>query len=254
MIGKTYILIIFFLTAAPLASATTFDYAKFDQILKTYVDDQGLVDYNAMAKDPRFQDTIESLKSVNTDKMTPNARLAFWINAYNAVTLDKVIKWKPKNSVRETLIPGLWTSTKFFTSREHFVAGRQLSQDDIEHEILRKQLNDPRIHFAIVCASSSCPKLARFAFTEENVQRQLEAETRKYINSSRGVRIDRAENTLYLSKVFDWFASDFKNKSGSVLAFIKPYLDEDAMAFLERKPKISYIHYNWALNAKAPLE
>ena len=253
MIAKTKFLIIFFLTIAPLASATAFDYSKFDQVLKAYVDDQGLVDYNAMAKDPRFQDTIESLKSVNTEKMTPNAQLAFWINAYNAVTLDKVIRWKPKKSVRETLIPGVWTSTKFFTSREHLVAGRQMSPDDIEHEILRKQFKDPRIHFAIVCASSSCPPLARFAFTAENVQRQLEAETRKYINSSRGVRIDRAENTLYLSKLFDWFDSDFENKSGSVLAFIKPYLDEAAMAFLDRKPKISYIHYDWALNAKTPL-
>jgi hypothetical protein len=242
------------LTIAPLASATTFDHSKFDQLLKAYVDDQGLVDYNAMAQDTRFQDTIESLRLANTAKMTPNGQLAFWINAYNAVTIAKVIKWKPKKSVRETFIPGVWTSTKFFTTREHFVDGRQLSQDDIEHEILRKQLNDPRIHFAIVCASSSCPRLARFAFTEENVQRQLEAETRKYINSDRGVRIDYAENTLYLSKIFDWFASDFKNKSGSVLEFIKPYLNESAIAFLDRKPKISYIHYDWALNAQAPLE
>ena len=254
MIRKVYILIIFSLAIAPLASATTFDHSKFDRLLKAYVDDQGLVDYNAMAKDTRFQDYIESLKLANTAEMTPNGQLAFWINAYNAVTIDKVIKWKPKKSVRETLIPGVWTSTKFFTSREHLVAGKQLSQDDIEHEILRKQLDDPRIHFAIVCASSSCPKLARFAFTEENVQHQLEAETREYINSGRGVRMDHAENTLYLSKIFDWFASDFKNKSGSVLAFIKLYLDEGAMAFLDRKPKISYIHYNWALNAKTPLK
>ncbi|MGD9183642.1 MAG: DUF547 domain-containing protein [Desulfobacterales bacterium] len=254
MIRKAYILIIFSLSIAALASATTVEDSKFDQVLKAYVDDQGLVDYNAMAKDTRFQDYIESLKSANTEEMTPTGRLAFWINAYNAVTIDKVIKWKPDKSVRETLIPGVWTSTKFFTTREHLVAGKQMSQDDIEHEILRKQFNDPRIHFAIVCASSGCPKLARFAFTEENVQRQLEAETRKYINSDRGVRIDYAENTLYLSKIFDWFSGDFKNKSGSVLDFIKLYLNESAMAFLDRKPKISYIHYNWALNAKEPLE
>jgi hypothetical protein len=254
MIKKAYILIIFSLTIAPLASATIFDHSKFDRLLKAYVDDQGLVDYNAMAQDTRFQEYIESLKLANTAEMTPDGQLAFWINAYNAVTIAKVIKWKPKKSVRETLFPGVWTSTKFFTTREHLVAGKQLSQDDIEHEILRKQLNDPRIHFAIVCASSSCPRLARFAFTAENVQRRLEAETRKYINSGRGVRIDHAENTLYLSKIFDWFASDFKNKSGSVLAFIKLYLNESALAFLDRKPKIGYIHYDWALNAQAPLE
>ena len=250
---KAYIFILFSLIMAPTASAMAFDHSQFDQILQAYVDDEGLVDYNAIAKDTRFQNYMERIKTAETDEMTVDGRLAFWINAYNAVTIDKVIKWKPKKSVRETAIRGLWTSTKFFTSREHVVAGKQLSQDDIEHEILRKQLKDPRIHFAIVCASSSCPKLARFAFSEEQVQRQLEEETRKYINSDRGTRIDYAENTLYLSKLFDWFAGDFKNASGSVLAFIKPYLEPDALTFLERKPKIEYLRYNWALNAKKPL-
>ncbi|MGD2187800.1 MAG: DUF547 domain-containing protein [Desulfobacterales bacterium] len=254
MIKNAYIFIIFILIFAPPAAVSAFDHSQYDQLLKAYVDDQGLVDYNKIATDERFHNYMQMLESAKTNAMTIDGQLAFWINAYNAVTIDKVIKWKPKKSVRETVIPGVWTSTKFFTSRDHIVAGKQLSQDDIEHEILRKEFNDPRIHFAIVCASSSCPKLARFAYTEENVQRQLEEETRNYINSDRGIRIDYAENTLYLSKIFDWFASDFINKSGSVLSFIKPHLNEDALAFLERKPKMAYIHYNWALNAKAPLK
>ena len=172
----------------------------------------------------------------------------------NAVTIDKVIKWKPKKSVRETFVPGVWSGTKFFTSREHTVAGEQLSQDDIENEFLRKQLKEPRIHFVIICASSSCPPLPRFAYTEDNVQAKLEDETRKYINSERGTQIDSAKNALYLSKLFDWFASDFEYKSGSVLDFIKPYLDESALAFMETKPKIKFIHYDWALNAQEPIK
>lgn len=234
-------------------SAVGFDHSKFDQILKTYVNRNGLVDYNGIAGDQKFKPYMESFKSANLDSMSRNGQLAFWINAYNAVTIDKVIKWKPEKSVRETFIPGVWTSTKFFTSREHTVAGKRLSQDDIEHEILRKQLKDPRIHFAIICASSSCPPLPRFAYTEENVQTKLEEETRKYINSERGTRIDFAENTLYLSKLFDWFSGDFESKSGSVLDFIKPYLEEKTLVFLEREPKIAYIHYDWSLNAQAPL-
>jgi hypothetical protein len=234
-------------------SAETFDHSKFDQILKQYVDDKGLVDYNGISKDPRFKEYMENLKSAKAEELSRNGQLAFWINAYNAVTIDKVIQWKPKKSVRETLIPGVWTSTKFFTTQDHIVASRRLSQDDIENDILRKRLKDPRIHFAIVCASSSCPPLAKFAFTEEDVQAKLEEETRKYINSSWGTRIDHAENTLYLSKLFDWFAGDFQFKSGTVLEFIKPYVGKDAMAFLERNPNISYIHYDWALNAKEPL-
>jgi len=186
--------------------------------------------------------------------MSRDGQLAFWINAYNAVTIDKVIKWKPKKSVRETFVPGVWSGTKFFTTREHTVAGKSLSQDDIEHEILRKQFKDPRIHFAIICASSGCPLLPRFAYTEENVQTMLEEETRKYINSERGTKIDPAENTLYLSRLFDWFAGDFEYTSGSVLNFIKPYLGEKALAFVEKNPKIKYLPYDWALNAQAPVE
>jgi hypothetical protein len=83
---------------------------------------------------------------------------------------------------------------------------------------------------------------------------RLEDETQKYLHSARGLQIDYVENTIMLSKLFDWFAGDFMSKSGSVTNFIKPYLDEKAMAFLDRMPKMSYIAYDWALNAKEPLK
>jgi hypothetical protein len=235
-------------------SAATFDHSKFDRALKKYVDDKGLVDYNSIAKDRSFSEYMQSLETAKVEEFSRDGQLAFWINAYNAVTIDKVIKTKPKKSVRETFIPGVWTGTKFFTSREHIVAGERLSQDDIEHEILRKEFKDPRIHFAIICASMGCPPLPRIAYTEENVQTRLEEETREYLNSPRGTRIDRAENTLYVSKLFDWFGSDFINKSGSVLVFMEPYLDEEVRTFLARDPMISYLEYDWALNAQAPLK
>ncbi|MFC1813773.1 DUF547 domain-containing protein [Thermodesulfobacteriota bacterium] len=237
-----------------VAAATPFDHSRFDQILHQYVNDKGRVDYNGIAANPTFKAYIKSLESADIDAEPINEQLAFWLNVYNAVTIDKVIKWKPKKSVRETLFPGVWTATKFFTTRKHTVAGKRLSQDDIEHNILRKQFKDPRIHFAIICASSGCPPQPRFAYTEDNVQTKLEEETRKYINSQRGIRIDYAENTLYLSKLFDWFAGDFEFKAGSVLGFVKPYLSEDVRVFLERKPKMAYIHYDWSLNAQEPLK
>jgi hypothetical protein len=237
-----------------VAQAVDFDHSKFDQILKTYVDPEGRVDYNGIALDDAFHEYITSLENAKADALSRDGQLAFWINAYNAVTIDKVIKWKPKKSVRETFVPGVWTGTKFFTSRQHNVAGQRLSQDDIEHEILRKRFKDPRIHFAIICASSGCPLLPRSAYTAENVQSRLEDETQKYLHSKRGLQIDYVENTMMLSKLFDWFAGDFESKSGSVTSFIKPYLDEKAMAFLDRMPKMSYISYDWALNAKEPLK
>ncbi len=236
------------------AMAGTFDHSLFDQILKQYVDDKGLIDYNGIAKDRRFFKYMQSLKTARPQELSRDGQRAFWINAYNAITIDKVIKWKPKKSVRETFIPGVWTSTKIFTSRKNVVAKEQLSPDDIEHEILRKRFKDPRIHFAIVCASSGCPPLPRIAYNEENVQIRLEEETRKYINSTRGTRIDRAENTLHLSKLFDWFKSDFVEKSGSVIDFVRPYLREEVVRFLDRKPKIDFLQYDWALNAKEPLK
>jgi hypothetical protein len=234
--------------------AADFDHSKFDHISKTYVDTEGRVDYNGIAADNTFREYMRSLENAKVDDLSRDGQLAFWINAYNAVTIDKVIKWKPKKSVRETFVPGVWTGTKFFTSRQHTLAGQRLSQDDIEHEILRKRFQDPRIHFAIVCASSGCPPLPQFAYTAGNVQVKLAEETRKYLNSKRGLQIDYAENTIQLSKLFDWFAGDFESKSGSVLNFIKPYLDEKAMAFMDRKPKVTYIEYDWALNAKEPLK
>ncbi len=134
------------------------------------------------------------------------------------------------------------------------MAGKRLSQDDMEHEILRKQFKDPRIHFAIICASSGCPQLPRFAYTGANVQIKLEEETRSYLNSTRGTKMDKSENMLYLSKLFDWFASDFESKAGSILNFIKPYLNENRVAFLKSNPRIAYLDYDWSLNAQEPIQ
>lgn len=239
---------------APGVFANDFDHSKFDQILKSYVDEKGLVDYSGIAKDQQFSEYMQSLQGAKVEKLSRNGQLAFWINGYNAVTIDKVIKKKPKKSVRETGFPGLWTSTKFFTSPEHMVANRRLSPDDIEHKILRKQFKDPRIHFAIICASRGCPPLPRVAYTEANVQTRLEEETKSYLNSARGTRINRSTNTLYVSKLFDWFSDDFIQKRGSAISFMRPYLDGEVLSFLDGKPKISYLKYDWTLNAQAPLE
>jgi hypothetical protein len=235
-------------------TAATFDHSLFNRILSEYVDHKGLVDYNGIAKDKNFYAYMDSLKNVDVQALTRDGQLAFWINAYNAVTIEKVIRWKPKKSVRETLVPGVWISTNFFTTRENVVAGKKLSQDDIENEILRKQFHDPRIHFAIICASMGCPPIPKFAYTGEMVQSQLASETQKYLNSPRGTRIDRAENTLYISKIFEWFGGDFIQAAGSVMNFIKPYLNKETLAFLNLNPKIDYIDYNWALNAREPLK
>ena len=246
--------ILFLLIGTAQASPAMFDHSLFDQVLKKYVDDQGLVDYNGIARDPLFSEYLEKLETARVESLSRDGQLAFWINAYNAVMIEIVIKMKPKRSVRETFFPGLWTSKRIFEPRENTVANRSVSPDDMENEYLRKGFRDPRIHFAIICASMSCPPLPRTAYTEENVQARLEEETRKYLNSRRGIRIEAEENTLDVSKLFDWFKEDFLQKAGSVEAYIRPYLDESARAFLDRRPTISFLGYDWALNAMAPLQ
>jgi hypothetical protein len=164
-------------SSAP-AQAADFDHSDFHHALEIFVDDAGRVDYPGIAGSSRFKKYLTAIESVDIESMAENARLAFWINAYNAITIDKVIRRQPVKSVRETFIPGLWTSKKFFKTREHKVAGQHLSQDDIEHAILRKRFREPKIHFAVICASRGCPPHPRFAYTEENVQAALDEETR----------------------------------------------------------------------------
>lgn len=235
------------------AQSSDFNHSAFDQIPRTFVDDRGMVDYLGIADSTSFKNYIAALGTADIGPLSENARLAFWINAYNAVTIDKVIRWKPKKSVRETFIPGIWTSKKFFKTREHVVAGKRLSQDDIEHDILRRQFKEPRIHFAVICASRSCPPLPRFAYTEENVQTALEEETRKYINSNRGIRIDTAGNRLHISRIFEWFPDDFTAQSSSVIGFLERHLEREGLDYLKGEPEIMYLPYDWALNAQDPL-
>jgi hypothetical protein len=242
------------ITTFPLVHhAHPLEHTLFDQILSQYVDQEGLIDYNGIGKDQRFSEYVTSLESVKVEDLSRDGQLAFYINAYNAVTIARVVKTKPKKSVRETVIPSVWTSTKFFTTRDHIIAGTQLSLDDIEHEVLRKQFKDPRIHFALVCASRGCPPLPRTAYTGGNVQARLDEEIRRYMSSERGIRIDRAERTVYLSRIFDWFENDFVEASGSVMNFVRPYVKGDVALFLDQKPNVDFVDYNWALNAKEPL-
>ncbi|NDY42624.1 DUF547 domain-containing protein [Dissulfurirhabdus thermomarina] len=238
--------------AAPAAAGADFDHSAFDAALKAHVDAEGLVDYAGMARDPRFRAYLAALEGADPERLDRAGRLAFWINAYNAVTIDKVIRKRPRKSVRETLVPGVWISTRFFTTRDHVVAGRRLSQDDIEHRILRPVFRDPRVHFALICASMGCPKMPRAAYTAADVDRRLDEEVRRYLASGRGLRVDRRRNVLYVSRIFEWFEEDFGGPSG-VVAFLRKYAPAEARAFLEGSPRIDYLPYDWSLNAQAPL-
>ena len=210
------------------------DHTLWSQVLADHVTTDGRVDYKAIANKP--EGLISYLNALVTQQ--PEAswsledQMAYWINAYNAYTIKLIIDHYPIKSIRDIEQP--WD--------QNFIPYNQglISLNHIEHKILRKQ-NEPRIHFAIVCASISCPKLANTAFTAEELETQLEEVTRTFLNDPSKNRFE--EDTAELSKIFKWFSKDFKDRGGAI-EFIKTYKDIS----VANKSQLSYLEYNWDLN------
>jgi len=159
-----------------------------------------------------------------------------------------------QNSIRQ--ISGFWD--KLFVK----VMGKDLTLNDIEHKILRKEFDDPRIHFAIVCASIGCPVLESRAFFADDLEQRLEQTTRNFINNQDKVRLDKQENVLYLSSIFDWYKEDFpvsvdgktkfdeyKDSEAGIIEFVIGYFPKaDQQYIAQNQPKIKYLDYDWSLN------
>jgi tetratricopeptide (TPR) repeat protein len=224
------------------ARGSYFDHSLYGDVLRESVYD-GKVDYVGLKDNPTILDSyLNEVAELDTEVlnfMPRNEKLAFYLNVYNALTLKVIIDHYPVKSIRD--IPGVWNRLKFK------VAGRELTLNQIEHRILRKEFKEPRIHFALVCASKGCPQLASEPFRGEILDEQLDREARKFINDKTKVRLDRSNRTLYISSIFKWFNEDF----GDVIKFISKYLPEDDTEFIEKtKPKIKYLNYDWSLNEK----
>ncbi len=244
------------------SAAPAFDHSGFNALLETYVNDGGRAEYTGLSRDrARLDAYLNALGSANPQSF-PNddERLAFWINAYNAFTLRDVLDdvYQKARSVREV--------AGFFDLKTHRVAGQDLTLDQIEAN--GRKLKDPRIHFAVVCASTSCPKLQRFAYTGPQLQEQLNPITREFLaDSYRGMRVDRANNTIYLSSIFKWYAGDFAGTTSGTgkvfervkasvsgatgLNYVKSYVAPDvAQLIAEKSPSVNYLPYDWTLNAQ----
>ena len=229
-----------------------FSHELFDQVLQKYVDSQGRVDYAGLKSDPGMLKSYLDLLAVNapSDKATFQTGLAFWINAYNALTIKGVVDNYPTTSVRKIKLFG-----GFFSRIKFQVGGRSYTLDNIEHDIIRYKYGDPRIHFALVCASIGCPILERRAFVPKTLEGQLDNATAKFINNPEKVRLNRENRMLYLSKIFEWYAEDFEDTHDSVINFIAEYLPETDAAFLEKeRVQLQYLEYDWSLNAQSGVE
>lgn len=210
------------------------DHTVWNTVLQNYVNPEGQVNYKDLKANRENLDRyLEQLQSQNPSETWSQAqKLAFWMNAYNAYTVDLILRNYPLQSIKDIKDP--W--------KQEFIpiGGQKLSLEHIEHKILRP-MGDPRIHFGINCASISCPALHNEAFTEANVDTQLETLAKDFINDPSRNKI--SEDKVQLSQIFQWFTKDFK-QNGSLI----DYIDKYAEISINPKAKKKYLDYNWNLN------
>ncbi|MCI0694130.1 DUF547 domain-containing protein [candidate division KSB1 bacterium] len=233
--------------AMPPARPNGIDHTLFTQVLAAYVKD-GAVDYKAIKTDPRFSQYIAVLQKSNPETLTGEEKLAFWINAYNAFTIQYVLDKYPIKSLMNKLsyVTGGGTfKTKFIE-----INGRKYSLNDIENNVIRP-MGDPRIHFALVCGAKSCPPLRPEAYLAGSLSEQMDEQGRLFMSQSDKNRFDFEKNEIAISKIFDWFKDDFRKNGKSELEFISAYLPtEQAQKLLAHAAiiKVKYTEYNWDLN------
>jgi len=246
-----FLVVLFFFCAN--AQALEFDHShrRWQELLTQYVhesDYASRVDYQAWQKDQKplqaYLATVSSVDKQSFDNWTKPQQLAFLINAYNAFTVNLVLQHYPVDSIKN--IGSFFRSTwkiKFFQ-----LFGEEHHLDYIEHELIRggDRFHEPRIHFALVCASIGCPKLQATAFTEQNLEQLLQnGETAFLADQSRN-RYNAANKTLYLSSIFKWYGEDFEKKAGSVLNYALPIITKGTVKVDGQA--IKFLDYNWGLN------
>lgn len=221
---------------------------SFDSILSSYVDSSGKVNYKGIIDNPySLNDYFEFIENISPNNFpdyfkTSNAKKAYWINTYNALILKIMIDNPSKNILEISRGPSIFGSFIFF--QKFKIGNEMLSPHYIEHRILRK-LDDPRIHFAINCASKSCPPLGNKILKEEDLDEQLDEKAVKFINSKEHVYIDNENKIIYLNKLFKWFKRDF----GDLKLYICEYLDSNIVYEDIYNYKVSFFEYDWSSNA-----
>jgi hypothetical protein len=254
---------------------TVFPHDSFNLVLQRFVNKSGKVDYSALKKDPHDLDLYYQLVAADSPDNHPdmfptdNHKLAYWINAYNAAAIKTVITYYPIHTVLEVEPPALFfflpDKSGFFVFQKTIFGGRAISLYRLENSIIRKRFPDPRIHFALNCASLGCPRLPRQAFSGKNIDEQLEMETRKFVAEERNFKIDNENKTIFLSEIFKWYKNDFLSwynqnypkKIAGLLNYIALYLTPEKaneLKKIEKNYTLQFISYDWRLNDQVPTQ
>jgi hypothetical protein len=254
--------VLLWVAAAAATPAPPFSNAAFDEVLRAHVDDRGLVDYAALKANPQALDRYYAQIVADSPDATPalfptrQHALAYWINAYNAAVLRTVVEHYPIAGVGDVVwwAPG---KTGFFVVQRLTFGGTTSNLYDLEHTVVRGRYHDPRVHFALNCASRGCPRLPRQAFDGATLDAQLDAETRRFVGEERNVRVDHATRTVHLSSIFDWYESDFLDwpplagrQGATLLDYIALSASPERAEDLRRAAEyeIEFVPYDWRLN------
>lgn len=222
------------------------DHAPFDALLSAHVNERGLVDYGALkGSEGELDAYISSIAAAPFDQMGRDQKLALLINAYNAFTLKLILDHWPTDSIKS--IPGdqRWEAVRWD------IGGKKYSLNQIEHEQVRPNFAEPRIHFALVCAAIGCPKLRQEAYEPERLEQQLEDQAEYTHGHDTWFSFDPATNTAKLTPLYQWYGGDFEQQTGSVLEYAAQYSDNLADAMESGDDvRIEWLDYDWSLNVQ----
>lgn len=266
--GAIFCFCIFLLAKVVLPAHAGFDHThkKWTEILSAQVNDRGRVNYKALIKNRSpFDEYIKDLATVKSSEIKSWSRdnqLAFWINAYNAFAMKIIVdnypikpgrglkaKFYPAKSIKQ--IPGAFDEIK------NTAAGQKLTLNALEHEILRKIFQEPRIHFAIVCVSVGCPYIWNRAYEGGKLEQHLSAAAKRFVRNRVNVKLNLPKNEVYLSKILNWFHEDFAKFTGAtkygkyngVVSFCSQYFSLPLQKQINStKAKIIWFDYDWSLN------
>ncbi len=234
------------------ANLASIDHSAWNALLGSYVKTlpSGLnaVYYKKLKAESSSKLTgyLNKMQAVKISGYNRDEQFAYWANLYNAKTLDIIIQHYPVATIRDIDISGLFSNGPW-GKKVLKVEGQSLSLNDIEHKILRPIWKDPRVHYAVNCASIGCPNLGKTAFSGKNISAQLDQAASDYINSPRGVKVS-ANSRVTASKIFNWYGKDFGGNDTSLLAHFRKYADDSLKQKLKNSRSISSYTYNWNLN------
>ncbi|MBD3307423.1 DUF547 domain-containing protein [candidate division KSB3 bacterium] len=239
-----FCLCVFGAVALPGWAEAEVDHSIYGDLLAKYVSD-GVVDYQGLQQEEsKLDQYLELLNNTDPEQLSRQEQYALYINAYNAYTLKLILENCPVESIKDI---GGWFGSPW---KIEFckVGGEVYTLDEIEHDILRPRFKDPRVHFAVNCASKSCPPLIAEPYREETLDQQLDENTIAFLNDPNHNYLE--DDTLYVSRIFKWFGGDFNDDPVSfVLQYAQGDLKEQLLARKDRI-EVEYLDYDWSLNGQ----